>query len=35
MKEKFEPVEMEIITFEADDIIVTSNPDCPFETPPI
>ena len=34
MKEKFEPIEMEVIAFETDDVITTSN-DCEFEMTPI
>ena len=30
MKEKYQPMEMEVITFDAEDVITTSG-DCPWE----
>lgn len=32
MKEKYQAVEMEAITFDTEDVIITSNEECSWET---
>ena len=33
MKKRYQPIEMEVIVFDAEDVITTSNGEtCPFET---